>query len=298
MKRLFCFCIVTFLGMTCKALEPNALTNIALLVKMRGLESEHASSEIMASIAETNGLSPKDCADALHLVYALFRNSTNSFDVGCSQHAVSLLGEFGGTNAIPYLLSIMENDEGLFRFYAGQGYLHVVHASPDSMSPVKETIARSTRQGETFAREIYRQADFDLTYDAPPPDYHRNLLRFLLEQSTVERNERRMLDEILCREIPKWRASTQRAENAAKMMRNHPDDAELVAFFQMVRTNAIESAKMTLSAKRTPADSPSSADSLSQTAAPSAETDPWAGLLDDLPEKKPWIPPPDAEPPL
>ncbi|MGN0845101.1 MAG: hypothetical protein ACI4QT_07775 [Kiritimatiellia bacterium] len=107
-----------------------------------------------------------------------------------------------------------------------------------------------------------------------------------------------MLDEILCREIPKWRASTQRAENAAKMIRNHPDDAELVAFFQMVRTNAIESAKMSPSAKRTPADSPSPADSLSQTAGPSAETDPWAGLLDDLPEKKPWIPPPDAEPPL
>ena len=113
-----------------------------------------------------------------------------------------------------------------------------------------------------------------------------------------------MLDEILCREIPKWRASPQRAENAAKMIREHPNDARLVSYFETVRTNALESARATVPTEQcasTPP--PDSTNRVSEAGAPAvpdgaAASDPWAGLLDDLPEKKPWTPPPGYEPPF
>ena len=70
------------------------------------------------------------------------------------------------------------------------------------------------------------------------------------------------------------------------MIREHPDDARLVAFFETVRTNALESAR---------AESRASPGASTTRAVPAdAESDPWADLLSDLPEKKPWTPPTDG----
>lgn len=93
--------------------------------------------------------------------------------------------------------------------------------------------------------------------------------------------------------------------NALKMIREHPDDARLVAFFETVRTNALESARATVPTERRDSTPPPvSTNRVSEAGAPAvqdgaaAASDPWAGLLDDLPEKKPWTPPPGYEPPF
>ena len=286
MKRKLLFAIILSGSVALFAMDPVALTNAALFVKTRGLESEHACADVMSFAARRNGWAEQDCTDVLLLAYELCRSATNAFEKGCRQHAVSLLGQFGGTNAIPNLLSIMQNEEDSVKFCAGKEYLHGVRASPQMMGPMKEEMARATREGGPFAREIYTQIDFDLTYDAPSPLFQRNLLRFLLDQTVVERAECAQLDEILCREVPKWRASPQRAENAARMIHEHPDNARLVAFFETIRTNALESAR---------AESRASPDASTTRAVPTdAESDPWADLLSDLPEKKPWTPPTDG----
>jgi hypothetical protein len=46
------------------------------------------------------------------------------------------------------------------------------------------------------------------------------------------------------------------------------------------------------------ADTSATTNQLTRASAPSADSDPWANLLDDLPEKKPWTPPPGAEHPF
>lgn len=150
---------------------------------------------------------------------------------------------------------------------------------------------------ENWARqEVYQTIATHLQYAGPSSSNQLSLVRFLLNRTIVDAQLFDILDEILCREVPKWRASPQRAENAAKMIREHPDDARLVSFFETVRTNAIESARAALPPERADADSPGTTNRATRASAPSADSDPWADLLDDLPEKKPWTPPPGYEP--
>lgn len=280
--------IVFLIATNLLAMDPVALTNAAVYVKKRGLESEHASFDVMSDEAHRNGWTDQDCTEVLLLAYDLCRNSTDEYEKGCGQHAVSLLGEFGGTNAIPALLSIMRTGERNDKRLAGQGYLRIAVANPFPgwESPLRHEIASSPFCAGSFAWNMYNLAAFDLKYGGLSNRVHRTLLRFLLDQTVVERAECAQLDEILCREVPKWRASPQRAENAARMIREHPDDARLVAFFETVRTNALESAR---------AESRASPDASTTRAVPTdAESDPWADLLSDLPEKKPWTPPTDG----
>ncbi len=145
---------------------------------------------------------------------------------------------------------------------------------------------------------IYNSIGDELQTTVPEKKRQALLVRFLLDRSLVETRDASQLDAILCREVPKWRASPQRAENAAKMILEHPDDARLVAFFETVRTNTIESARTAPPPERTDADPPATTNQLTRTSDQPADSDPWAGLLDDLPEKKPWTPPPGHEPPL
>lgn len=154
-------------------------------------------------------------------------------------------------------------------------------------------------------QEVYQTIATHLQYAGPSSSNQLLLVRFLLDRTIVDAQLFDMLDEILCREVPKWRASPQRAENAAKMIREHPDDARLVAFFETVRTNALESARATVPTERRDSTPPPvSTNRVSEAGAPAvqdgaaAASDPWAGLLDDLPEKKPWTPPPGYEPPF
>ena len=145
---------------------------------------------------------------------------------------------------------------------------------------------------------IYNSIGDELQTTVPEKKRQALLVRFLLDRSLVETRDASQLDAILCREVPKWRASPQRAENAAKMILEHPDDARLVAFFETVRTNTIESARTAPPPERTDADPPATTNQLTRTSDQPADSDPWAGLLDDLPEKKPWTPPPGYEPPF
>ena len=79
---------------------------------------------------------------------------------------------------------------------------------------------------ENWARqEVYQTIATHLQYAGPLSSNQISLVRFLLNRTIVDAQLFDMLDEILCREVPKWRASPQRAENAAKMIREHPDDA-------------------------------------------------------------------------
>ncbi len=276
------------------AMDPTALTNAAVYIQKTGLESEHACFDVMSDAANGNGWTKQDCTDVLRLAYSLCRNSSDAFEKGCGQHAVSLLGEFGGTNALPVLSSIMRTDEGIDRMLAGQGYLRVAVSNPFPgwEIPLREAMARPSSPHGSFAWDIYNFAAFELEYCGYSNRLQRTLLRFLLDQAIVEQSEHAMLDEILCREVPKWRASPQRAENAAKMIREHPDNAGLVAFFETVRTNALESARTARLSEDGDADSPATTNQTTRASAPPAGSDPWAGLLDDLPEKKPWAPPP------
>ena len=280
------------------AMEPAAVTNAANFLLESALGAEHACFQFTKGAVESNGWTPEECSDILLLAERTLRNSTNEFDVYRRRNAVGMIGDFGGTNALQELSVLMRSTDDRLGALAGEAFLHVARANPALLSPLKAEMARSSRGDRLLVRSIYDRVDFDLTYGGPSPGLQRNLVRFLLDQVVVEQGERAALDELLCREVPKWRASPQRAENAAKMIREHPDNARLVSFFETVRTNALESARAALPSEGEDADTSATTNQLTRASAPSADSDPWANLLDDLPEKKPWTPPPGYEPPF
>ena len=269
------------------AMEPVAVTNAANFLLESALGADHACFEFTKDAIESNGWTPEECSDILLLAERTLRNSTNEFDVYRRRNTVGMVGNFGGTNALQELSVLMRSADVRLGALAGEAFLRVARAEPELLSPLKAEMARSSREDRLFVRSIYDRVDFDLTYCGPSPILQRNLVRFLLDQVVVEQEERATLDEILCREVPKWRTSPQRAENAAKMVREHPDDARLVSFFENVRTNALQAAGVAF-ADGPGAVPPPAADNRGSSSGTSAEPDPWADLLDNLPEKKPW----------
>ena len=289
------------LGTIARALDPGSVTNAANSLLESALGAEHACYEFVKGAVEYNGWTQDESTEILMLAERTLRGSTNSFDVYRRNNAISMMGDFAATNALPVLAGIFQAETEWTKSLAGRAYLHVVvrnvsDADSSLVAPLAEEIGKSPVHSLSFAWSMYRGIADDLEYGGPSSRVHRNLLRFLLDQTAAERGEFAMLDEILCREVPKWRASPQRAENAAKMIREHPDDARLVAFFESVRTNALESARAIRFPQNGNSADQSATNRTARMSAMAENDDPWADLLDDLPEKKPWTPPPGCEP--
>lgn len=295
-NRQFAACIATIIAASNGvALEPSAVTNAAADLLKSALGAEHACFEFTSEAIRLNGWAPWECSEILLTAERMMRDSTEDYDVYRRRNAVGMLGRFGDTNALPELSTLFDSADHHLADEAGVAFLRIARGNPDLLAPLKGKMATLNREMQsTFTRRIYSRVQFDLTQGCPTEGIRRNLLRFLLDQTAVEVGERAMLDEILCREVPKWRASPQRAENAARMIKTHPDDAGAIAFFEGVRADAI--AAKAKASPETDRSEGSPAPSERQTESATSETapDPWADLLRDLPEKQTWTPPPGA----
>ena len=211
--------------------------------------------------------------------------------------AICCISDYPSDAAVSVLESLILNRTEKEKRAAASTLAKIALENASALLRLK-TIMDDIPTSEWERQSVYQAFAAKLQYGGPSRDRQLMLNRFLLDRSEVETDVFEMLDEILCREVPKWRASPQRAENAAKMIREHPNDARLVSFFETVRTNALESARAAHPSEGENADSSTTTNQTSRTSAPSAGSDPWADLLDNLPEKKPWTPPPGYEPPF
>ena len=229
------------------------------------------------------------------------------FPSGSESNAAGCFGLLQSTNAISRLETLIDSSNWNIRAAATLAYrdrmFNSEWADASTVARLEQTANRPLVHGTEIRHWIYYGFDNELRNAGPNPTRQRLILQFLLAQATIDSKDGSFLDEILCREVPKWRASPQRAENAAKMIREHPDDARLVAFFETVRTNALESARTALPSENAN-DDPATTNQSTRTSSSSAvaispaDSGPWADLLDDLPKKKPWTPPPGYEPPF
>ena len=226
----------------------------------------------------------------------------DEFHPGSDGNAAGCLELLNSTNAYFKAESLLVSDNDSIRWQSTSSFHKLAFSNSysgfDPVLRLKSTVNSLPVHGPEVRHRIYYALDNELRNAGPEPERQKRLLRFLLDQAAADPGEGDCLDAILCREVPKWRASPQRAENAAKMIREHPDDARLVSFFETVRTNALESARAALPSEGESADSSATTNLSSRTSVPSAGSDPWADLLDNLPEKKPWTPPPGYEPPF
>lgn len=293
--KTYAFTLLCILPIFCFAMEPDSLTQATNLVFVNVLGAYHDSAMLMRHQIDSQGWTEADCSEILALSERALSQSTKEFDIQRRENAIFLMGEFCGTNALTELSRLVVSENHSTWNLAVLSLMKASKANPVFMNSITQAIASpspNTTPKSTMALLLIQDI---LSEAGPEPVYQQNLLRFLLGRISVETGEFSKLDEILCREIPKWRASPQRAANAEKMIREHPEDVRLVAFFENVRSNALESARAATSEGSSTNDVPGKG---SCEKAPTKSTfDPWADLLEDLPEKEPWTPPPGTERP-
>ena len=271
----------------------------------RQFRSIHEIGKAVVGTLKARGRSDEQIMDVLAYVI----DHPDEFPAGAPGKAVGALGLLDSTNAFVFAESFLDSNNPSLRWQATMAYRDLAfsrhYPGLDAISRLQTQVNGLLTHGSEVRNWIYDGFEIELRRAGPKPNRQKTILRFLLHQATHDPEGRKILDEILCREVPKWRASPQRAENAAKMIREHPDDARLVAFFESVRTNALESARVAVPAERhDSAPTPVTTNLVSEaglSAVPdgdNAASDPWADLLVDLPEKKPWVPPPGWEPPF
>ena len=157
---------------------------------------------------------------------------------------------------------------------------------PDRLGHLREIMDNIPT--ENWARQnVYETISGHLEYGYPATLLQKSLARFLLDRASDEMQLPDMLDKILLCEVPKWRSSPQRAANAQRMLREHPDNPTLTNFFTRVLADvhsqpAFAAATNHLWSVKLPGPQKTS----SAQPGKSIDADPWADLLDDLPEKK------------
>lgn len=265
----------------------------------RQLTDMHNAPFALAGSLRSRGLTDDEALSVLDYIL----EHPGEFPRHAAGNAVSAMGFLGTEQAFLHLGTFLDSDDESLRWRATKALQDMAFSRQfsgfDPVERFKTTVNGPLSHGAEIRHTVHYGFDMALTYSAPEPPEQARILRFLLDESAVDSANAAQLDAILCREVPKWRASRQRAENAAKMIREHPDDARLVAFFETVRTNAIESARTALFPERAGCYSPAATNPATRASAPPpADSDPWADLLDDLPEKKPWTPPLGCEPPF
>ena len=258
------------------------------------LGDRHSACSQFEGFVKEKGISEAAALAGLRSVITNLAGNTNEIASSKRTRAIWCLRTLHSAEAFEYAEQLVETEERkwaptiVFRDLAFQ----------DEQRLPRLTRLMNTKPTPLFNFWIYESVRDELQTTTPRRDRQTRLVRFLLDRALVETADAIQLDEILCREVPKWRASPQRAENATKMICEHPNDARLVSFFETVRTNALESARAALPSEGEDADSPATTNQTSRTSASSVGSDPWADLLDNLPEKKPWTPPPGYEHPF
>ena len=272
-------------------MEPTALTNAVLTILPEVLGAEDGCHELMGCAVTANKWTPDDCSAILLCAQSLLKGSDDRVDAYRRENAIVLLSEFGSTNALDGLSELITTESGMVRELAGNSFLLLTRAAPSKMPVLKAAMNKSSSGPTDFTPSLYRRIDNYLIYPDGDSSFQRNLLHLVLERVAEDISSGPYLDEILCREVPKWRASPQRLANAERMIREHSNDTGAVSFFEGVRADALSAGASAREQNPdgrfsgTPADSSNQGDDSKDAA------DPWADLLDDLPEKQPWVPP-------
>ncbi len=259
------------------------------------LTSIHDKNDFVYEYLKTDcKLSDEEAVSALKQLVDELAGKDSPEDRSDRFQAICCISDYPSDAAVSVLESIVLDKSEIERRAAASALTKLALQDQSVLCRLKR-IMDDIPAGGWERQTVYQTVSAKLQYGGPSADRQLLLAHFLLERSVVETVAFDMLDEILCREVPKWRASPQRAENAAKMVREHPDDARLVSFFENVRTNALQAAGVAF-ADGPGAVPPPAADNRGSSSGTNAEVDPWAGLLDDLPEKKPWVRPSGSEP--
>ncbi len=138
------------------------------------------------------------------------------------QSAVSFIGQYGGTNDLPYLHTIMTNSSDYAQHAAIGACISILHESSMLMDLAREIVTNSSvysggLRGWTYSILIgmCSQGESDSYIDNPAQ--HARIAAFFLERAAVEEDDILFIDRCACRLNPWYRHSQQRRDNLAAL---------------------------------------------------------------------------------
>ena len=160
------------------AMSPVELASAVAHVRNRVLTAEHDCGIPMRWSVEKFGWTPSDCSAILVGTYEQLKTSDNPQERHAAENAISLLGDFGDTDALPFLASLLKTESGWLQELSGSSYLLITEASPASIAPVDEAMKQNTLAPESFARRMTSRLDRCLTFGGPEQRLQSNIILF------------------------------------------------------------------------------------------------------------------------
>ena len=197
--------LATLVALSASAeLPPNAADRIA------GICSARHGDVVMdglAAFARNNGLTRDEMSAAM--VEAVGRRDNRSRDP-VRKMAVSWLGTFGGTNALPALRRIALDKEDPCGSYAIGAYYQIAGRTPDTLSWAEEFLLDPANDAGERRRQFLGTFRHALGWDELPPAERVAVGQVLLRTTERADDSPAWTDQVLCRAFPAYAGSAER----------------------------------------------------------------------------------------
>lgn len=219
------------------------------------LDMHHAYRNFQWQRAQWTDRTDEDVFRAIKFIVDRYASTTNYHESLSRVNAVAFLAELNSTNAYALAEHLARTEpERETRGPEGPLVLTAFGAAAIALPPLA---FRDPANLPSFAAfldgpdsrrghirdAMYRETAKLVAREREPGPARTRLLRFLLDRAEAETNCCDVLDETLCREIPAWRRSPQRAAVAERLLPGLPAGSRARTFFESVLVEIPESAR-------------------------------------------------------
>lgn len=207
------------------ALDGPGLTNGVWAV-WRILDHQGSQNEAMRSLVRRNGWTPDDCTEILLSLEASLRpRRTDYHSSFLHEITFGLMAEFATTNALPALEELLWDETMPEHFGPRMAYVRISRCAPEFQEPLVRRLDANVGTNDLFAFYCYGDIQWTLQWWKYPPEERQQFVDFLVCRAGEDVRNAGRIDDILCKEVPAWKDSPQRLENAEQMLRLHPEAA-------------------------------------------------------------------------
>ncbi len=201
------------------ARTPEQAASDLFTVTNRILRLEHGEDrdDVFRYFLASGKMTPDELSSTLVLASETLAGAKNPLDANSRRFAVSALGGFGTTNALPFLERTMREGDAFWSVAAMWAAVNLSHREPAALECISGVL-RDGRPGDAgFRRDVYSRVAVSLDYEKPDKTRRNALCGFLRGATAFETDAAGQLDELLCRVEPEFRDSPERLRMAVRL---------------------------------------------------------------------------------
>ena len=241
-KAILSFCILhfAFCISTALARSPEQIAqDLLILTNETGiLRLEHPWDRQDAFRAMLGGgMKPDELSALLVSAAEALSKSKGVLDADARRFAVSALGEFGTTNALPFLERTMGGGDRFWSIAAMWAAVNLSDREPLALQRISSVLSDGRAGDASFHREVYSRIAVSFDYGRPSAASRKALCDFLVGLTAFETVAANDLDDLLCKVVPEFRESQERLRMAARLARAERDKGVENGRFQVLEAS-------------------------------------------------------------